>query len=237
MKAQDIILQVSHDLNDQEYGHEFTLWPQAMLMSYLYDAVIYLAPRFKKYFTTRQVVELQEGDNWQSACQCESIENVLGESNADGTEILHRLRRVQDDADIDIKWFGRAYCESRRDDDYEMREYVINETDDSMFRVIPPVPRGSKKKYYVLVECYKLPDNITSGYNVPDRFVPMVKQWMLGRAYAVDSENNTVVTEQSRQHMTIFMSLMDKEVQYNMMEREMKYGKDSVREVPDRAGQ
>lgn len=230
MDVNRIIAAVSQDLNDQESGNEFIQWPYDMLLLYLHEAVTQIAPYFKKYFTTQQVVEIEQGDIWQRACSCESVLDVLGEVTADGKQILRRLRRYGEDELVAVMWGdNNGGCPvSHRD--YTMDGYVINDVDDSMFRVTPPVPRGDKK-HYVLINCYSLPD-INSLTDVPDMFVPMVKQWMLARAYAVDSENNPVIVQLSERHAQLFFKMLDS--QKALAEQEKKDDVNSIRAIPDR---
>lgn len=206
MQAAAIIKAVSTDLNDQAYGHEYTTWPFEMLLQYLHEAVVQLAPLFQKFFISQKVVEVEPGDGWQRACDCERIVSVLGESSKDGKQIIRRLRRQTEEENEALVWHGRTVCGSGLSD-YTMTGYVISSADDALFRVIPPVPRGDKP-HYVLVNCFSVPA-VSAGMDVPQTLVPMVKQWMLMRAYAVDSENNPVVVQLSDTHRQTYFKQLE----------------------------
>lgn len=206
MQATDIIRAVSTDLNDQEPGYEYTTWPYEMLLQYLYEAVVQLAPLFQKFFISQKVVEIEPGDGWQKACDCERIVSVLGESTQDGQQIIRHLRRQSEEETDALVWNGRAVC-SGNTGAYTMTGYVISDADDALFRVIPPVPRGDKP-HYVLVNCFSVPAS-SANLDVPQMLVPMVKQWMLARAYAVDSENNPVVVQLADTHRQIYFKQLE----------------------------
>lgn len=207
MIASAVIAAVSQDLNDQEPGYEYTTWSYDMLQRYLQEAVIQLSSYFRKYFVTQKVVQVESGGDWQSVCDCESIIKILGESTSDGQHIIRRLRYLREEAESRLIWNGGKVACSGHSDNYAMTGYVINDADDSLFRVVPPVPIGSTP-HYVKVECVSTP-HVTDDYDVPQRLLPMVKQWMLMRAYAVDSENNPVVVQLSETHRQTFFRLLE----------------------------
>lgn len=206
MRASAIIKAVSTDLNDQKQGYEYTTWPYEMLLQYLHEAVVQLAPLFQKFFISQKVVEIEPGDGWQKACDCERIVSVLGESTSDGQQIIRHLRRQNEEETAALVWNSRVDC-GGSSADYAMTGYVISSADDALFRVIPPVPRGDKP-HYVLVNCFSVPASGES-VDVPQTLVPMVKQWMLMRAYAVDSENNPVVVQLADTHRQIYFKQLE----------------------------
>ena len=62
MTVQDIIGDVSRDLNDQEPGYEYTRWSVAQLQSYLSEALINDSYLLKDLFHTEKIVRLMPGD-------------------------------------------------------------------------------------------------------------------------------------------------------------------------------
>lgn len=202
-----VVKAVSLDLNDQERGYEYAHWPYDMLLLYLHEALVNLSAPFKKYFISQKVVRVEPGDGWQKACDCESILSVPGESTEDGQQIIRRLRRYDDAASEKFMWSSNApHCSGGKA--YQMSGYVVNSADDSLFRVIPPVPRDEVKPHYVLAECFSVP-SLEATETVPDSLVPLVKQWMLMRAYAVDSENNPVVVQLSETHRQTYFRMLE----------------------------
>lgn len=206
MNVAEIIRAVSFDLNDQEPGYEYTQWSYQMLKHYLLEALIDLSQTFYKFFITRHVIQVETGGAWQRACcGCDSILRVLGETNADGTEIKSTLIRMTDNPDNDWPTSTSAICE-RNPDNYQMIGYSISNTDDKYFRVFPPPNDG--KTHYVAIECYSHIHDIEDNTEVFWRFIPIVKEWMLGRAYMVDGENNPAIFQLGRQHIKMYDMLI-----------------------------
>lgn len=206
MRVSTILRDVSWDLNDQEQGYEYLTWPKEILRSYLYEVLSQLAGVFRKLFLVHKVVRVQPGGLWQKACSCEQIVRIVGEVTEDGQQIVRYLSDVTDDTRL--VWAGNiTRCPGSLLDNYEMTGYSISNTDDSAFRVYPPVPRG-EQNHFVLVECFENPADAPDDYDVPARMVPLVKEWMLMRAYGVDSENNPVVLQVSQNHEQTYFKLL-----------------------------
>ena len=227
MRTHDIIRQVSLDLNDQESGYEYTHWPYEQLASYLQEALDYVYGALKYLFTAKVVVPLEYGDVWQSACQCDDIQRVLGTTNAEGTRILKRLRKRTDDDNI----FWRSDSSCSRGKPYEAESYMINATDHRSFMVFPPVPATAPRQY-VLIECY-MPPAVHSEEDMPFEITGAVKQWMLYRAMMIDSENNAAIAEIGLKHRETFFKLVEDLVKMRMLEEAKDEGNGAVRQAQD----
>lgn len=225
MQAANVIQEVSMDLNDQVPGYEYTRWTVVQLQSYLHEALITVSRQVKDLFYDRVVVKLQAGAVWQSACTCTNIIRILGECNKDG-DLLKYIRRS---ADIESNiWAGPVAGRCRvLSKYYTIVGYTTSSINRNEFRVTPPVPPGVNK--YVLVECYKQPAAADTIETVPDEIVPIIKQWMLYRALAVDSENNPTIIELADKHKSTFMELLQAAVAQRELER-LEDG-DSIRTV------
>lgn len=206
MLPSNIIRDVSADLNDQEPGYEYARWPYLQLQTYLQEALDYASLAVKNLFIERVVVQLKVGDVWQDACECEDIVRILGETNADGSRILRRLRRTEDNESLLWQGFDSNKCSYGKS--YAMESYTINATDGESFKVYPPIPATEKKPRYVLLECFTAPD-AAAGDNVPHDLCGAVKQWMLFRALMIDSENNQTVAEIAIRHRDTFYKLVE----------------------------
>lgn len=229
MRADEVIRAVSWDLNDQEPGYEYTHWPKSQLAGYLHEALVQLSAQFQKFFVTQRVAEIQPGGGWQRACDCSQVLRVVGETSKDGKQTFRLLSHLRDDPDL--VWGGAVTrCEMLS---YVPQSYSISTTDNSLFKILPPIPRGSKPRY-VLVECYSTPDTITDSTDIPNTLMPAVKQWMMARAYMVDSENNQLVVQLADQHMKLY-SMLVQQMQAIDAREEMENG--SVRAVSDSPAQ
>lgn len=232
MTAAEIIRQVSLDLNDQEPGFEYTHWSYDLLKSFLHDGLLLLSAQFKKYFVQQKVVKVQPGDVWQSACDCSQILRVLGETTKDGKQIIRTLFRAEDN--LLATWASDIRACQSCGQKYAMSHFVINGADDSQFKIMPPLPRGVNTPRYVLVECVDGLKDVSDDYEVRGRMIPLLKQWMLARAYMVDSENSQAVMQLSAKHMEIYNMLVRTE-QVSSAQEEVENG--SLRAVPDRSAQ
>lgn len=224
MLGTDIIDEVSRDLNDQEPGHEYVRWTRAQLESYMKEAVLQVSRYMKTWFLETLTVELETGGDWQKACSCTRILRIYGESDKNGN-VIRYLRRI-DDIERDI-WPGVPQRCVEPNGSYSMEGYTINGTDGgTSFKVYPPVPYGQTR--YVSLLCYKKPEGDAAS-DIPDEAVAAVKQWMLYRAYALDSENNASLTQLADSHYKAFYKLIE-DAHKLELEEEARYG--SIRTAP-----
>lgn len=198
MIASELIRAVSRDLNDQEAGYEYEHWSYAMLKQYLREALIELSQKFYELFIKRFVVRVEPGGVWQRACcDCDQILRIVGETDETGKNILRTLSRVTDNPDNE--WpVGVADICYVAPEDYKMVGATISNSDGHYFRVIPAVPADGPP-HYIALECYTHMHDVQDGDEIYWRFIPVVVQWMLGRAYQIDGENNSVMAQLSQQ--------------------------------------
>ena len=205
MKPSALIEQISWDLNDQEPGYEYTRWPYERLSAYLQEALDYVSLALKDTFAEKVVVQLEPGTVWQDACECEDIIRVLGETTADGSRILRRLRRVADDETL--LWQGEGTGRCSYGAPYRMESYTIDATTGKSFKVFPPVPANEKKPRYVLLECF-VPPSVGTDADLPYEVSMAVKQWVLWRALSLDTENNETIFNVAKEHRDTFYKLV-----------------------------
>lgn len=224
MLGADIIDEVSQDLNDQEAGHEFVRWTRSQLESYMKEAVLHVSKYMKTWFLAKLTVELEPGGDWQEPCSCTRILRIYGESDKNGN-VIRYLRRI-DDVEQDI-WPGVPQRCVEPNGPYSMEGYTVNNSDGgTSFKVYPPVPYGQRR--YVSLLCYKKPAGDALS-DIPDEAVAAVKQWMLYRAYALDSENNATLVQLADSHNKTFFALIEAAHKLEL-EEELRYG--SIRTAP-----
>lgn len=224
MTGADLIRQVSLDLNDQEPGHEYVRWTVPQLQSYMREALRELGEQFGDWFMERIVVPVQPGGDWQSACSCTHIIRIVGEATKEGRVIRYLARTLDDEANT---WPGDVWDVCAVGRKYTMDSYSISSVDDAMFRVSPPVPPTERQRY-VLVECYATPSGDLEA-DIPLRAEAMVKQWMLYRALAIDSENNATITQLAEQHKQTYFALL----KLAMAKQDEEQRRDNLRERKD----
>ena len=228
MKASDIIYEVSLDLNDQVTSAEYTRWPVKQLQPYYQEALLELADAYRQLFTKTMVVSLSSGAGWQSACCCTHILRIIGESTEDGDIISYVQQRMDDNVYL---WPGAVNSQcilQSIENSTPATGYSINKIQDNFFKVYPPVLPGQKR--YVLLECYQEPDGSDLDFDVPNRLVQAIKQWMLYRALIVDAENNPAIAEIAKTHLTTYQSLLKELAFYSREQKESQdAGNNTVR--------
>lgn len=203
MTPDDIVRQVSIDLNDYAPGHEFTTWPAAQLKAYVIEgmqtAFIYRPDLFIK----TKVVKLTPGSAVQKFCDCTQVRRVLGQCNANGRLLYPVRKKKHTDKTM---WFGRKCAVNPAQ--YKLREYSIDDDTDAVW--VDPIPPGGQD-VYVLIECSEEPtaENVTE---VSTELRAAVIQWALFRAKMVDSENSTTISAVAKEHKTTFFQLLKAQV-------------------------
>lgn len=227
MTVQDIIGDVSRDLNDQEPGYEYTRWSVAQLQSYLSEALINDSYLLKDLFHTEKIVRLMPGGDWQNVCDCSEIIRIVGECTETG-EVYRYLTRTYDDERLN--WPGSVYPNCINPETDGPFSYVISSVDISRFKVMPPVAPGQNR--YVLVQCYTMPTGRSLSESVPDEMVAIVKQWMLYRALIMDSENSPTISTIAGTHLTTHDNLLKRAVDRREKEKaERERDADNLRAV------
>lgn len=227
MNGGELIREVSLDLNDQEPGHEYIRWTVPQLQSYMREVLLELGEYFGDWFLHRLVVPVSPGADWQSACSCTEIIRIVGESTKSGQLKRHLYRSMDIDENT---WAGDVWGACAFAGKYAMQGYSISSTDESLFRVYPPVPPG-EGQHYVLVECYAQPSGDLAD-TIPTRAVALVKQWMLYRALAIDSENNATITKLAEQHKQTYFDLLKLAMAKQQAEEQQR---DNLRTREDKA--
>lgn len=227
MIASAIIEDVSLDLNDAVQGFAFVRWTREQLESYYREAFSTISKGLREPFIHNEVVKVRQGGGWQKACEhCTTILRVLYECSETGVPIGPLVNATDTS---EVIWTGPfiSPCMRAHKSRYVMRTYTLSTTDSTLFQVYPPVPEGADK--WVMLECYSEPDLYDMTVDVPDHFVAAIKQWMLYRALAVDSENNPAITQLAVQHRDTHFELM--KLLMSMREKELNERHDTVRAV------
>lgn len=205
MTISDIVAGLSLDLNDQVPGYEYTRWKPEQLAAYVREAYASITEILgsREDFIKLRVVKLATGARQQTACDCTKILRVRGESTSDG-RVTRVLQEFEDDTAT--TWVGGPVTRCSVDSAYQMRGYSIDKVTQKSFIIIPPVPAGQVR--YALIECYIEPDISSDSFDIPLRYVALVKQWALYRALIVDSENNPAIQAVATKHQESYFHLL-----------------------------
>lgn len=199
---QEVVHQVSVDLNDYAPGFEFTTWTEPQLTAYVIEGLQVAYQVRPDLFLDAHVLKLENGSTLQRPCGCTKIRRVYGVCDSSG-HVLYGLRK-QKDSDK-LKWYGSVCPTDPRH--YKAREYTIDSEGDT-FTIEPAPPAG--QDVFVLVECAVAPtsDNTKATTTIEPELVAPAIQWALYRAKMVDSENNSTIFSVAKEHKTTCFSLL-----------------------------
>lgn len=203
---QDLVKQVSIDLNDYAAGHEFTTWTEEQLSAYVIEGLQVAFTFRPELFMRSVVVELTAGNSIQRPCDCTKIRRVYGISTKEG-RLLYGLRKRK--ASDKLQWYGKTCTVDPKY--WKGRDYYIDSEGDTIF-IEPAPPIGQKT--YALIECATAPTSDNVG-DIPVELQAPVVQWALYRAKMVDGENNATIYQVANAHKQTCFDLLRVQLQLN----------------------
>lgn len=217
---QDVVQQVSVDLNDYAPGYEFTTWTEPQLTAYVIEGLQVAYQVRPDLFLDAHVIKLDSGTSIQRPCGCTQVRRVYGVCDSTG-RVLYGLRKRKDSDKL--KWYGSVCPTDPRH--YRAREYSIDSEGDTLY-IEPAPPAG--QDVFILVECAVAPtsDNIKATTNIEPELVAPIIQWALYRAKMMDSENNATIFAVAKEHKTTCFALL---------QTQLTMGKTNSIEVDDTA--
>lgn len=217
---QDVVQQVSVDLNDYAPGYEFTTWTEPQLTAYVIEGLQVAYQVRPDLFLDAHVIKLDSGTSIQRPCGCTQVRRVYGVCDSTG-RVLYGLRKRKDSDKL--KWYGTVCPTDPRH--YRAREYSIDSEGDTLY-IEPAPPAG--QDVFILVECAVAPtsDNIKATTNIEPELVAPIIQWALYRAKMMDSENNSTIFAVAKEHKTTCFALL---------QTQLTMGKTNSIEVDDTA--
>lgn len=217
---QDVVQQVSVDLNDYAPGYEFTTWTEPQLTAYVIEGLQVAYQVRPDLFLDAHVIKLDSGTSIQRPCGCTQVRRVYGVCDSTG-RVLYGLRKRKDSDKL--KWYGTVCPTDPRH--YRAREYSIDSEGDTLY-IEPASPAG--QDVFILVECAVAPtsDNIKATTNIEPELVAPIIQWALYRAKMMDSENNSTIFAVAKEHKTTCFALL---------QTQLTMGKTNSIEVDDTA--
>lgn len=204
---QDLVKEISVDLNDFAAGHEFTTWTEDQLIDYIVDGINVAFTFRKDLFLHSVIIELTPGTSIQRPCDCTSIRRIYGISTKEGRVLYGIRKRKSSDK---LQWYGSICPVNPKN--WKARDYYIDAEGDT-FSIEPPPPVGQTT--YALVECAKAPTraDVENGFEFPTELKAAVIQWALFRAKMVDGENNSTIYTVANAHKTTCFQLLQVQVQ------------------------
>lgn len=192
----DICEHVSFQLNDQRPHREFSRWSRALLVEYLNQALKEIATYKPDAFSETIDILLQPG-RIQKLRSGVTLRGLLGPDGVPAPQ----------SEDAVLKAFLRyAPCPPRPRMvngrlDYNVKSYSVDSADSSMFYVSPPVPAGANVTMRAQVDG-SAKEYTLKHWNdqvfVSDKYYNNMIDYMMARAYRMDSESQVSAAEAGR---------------------------------------
>lgn len=206
--ASTLFRSVGYELNDLEPGYEHTRWTVEELAEYLTGAIAQLAALRPTLFTAFVDITLAAGAVQSVPADYTELVDITLNINADGSEGTPITKASFSAA----RALGRPACANARDG-YEVRSFTTHPDNDTFFYVDPPAPLQSPMpKVRALVRLapnvITLPtDSVVMVNTTPETYREALKDWMLYRAFAKDTES-TDSFQKSQAHYKAFMQFV-----------------------------
>lgn len=202
-----LITDVSAMANDQRPGHAFTRWGRGFLLDALNSAFAEVGTYRKEAFAEYRDIELTPGQVQTVPATVRAVHSIV--ANKNGIPVY--------EADLDLIKSAGAYCPAQKikfdangNPIYAVRSFATDKSNEKVFYVSPPVPKGLK----VTVVANVIPN--TPVYTLQDwdkpvaissDFINNVTDFMMGRI----NENDTTSAEaraNAIMYMTRFYTVM-----------------------------
>lgn len=212
---EDFIIDASKALKDYEGcdGHNFVRWSKSELKQYAMDGLGLLYSLYPRKFQSIQEIELQKGKLQELPEGYTTLVKVFGVQRDDGA-----IASIASSTNTRISDLFQHECAigsgSMSASDYEITGYEIEELGDNIFYVEPPVP-ASEKPIKVKVLATKTPE-VGDVTEIPSWARALVLEWVLYRAYSVDSESQ-YDRETSKTHYANYTSLLSGFIQAQIL--------------------
>jgi len=204
--AGDLFTSCGYELNDLEPGNEHVRWTLPELAEYLTGAIAQVAALKPTLYTSFVPLRLAGGSVQSVPAAYSELVDVLYNLNADGSQ----GEFVSQSSLSAARALGRPSCAITRNGGYGVRSYSVHPENDTYFYVDPPVPNVSPlPAVWALVRL--APNKITGptdavimANTTPETYREALKDWMLYRAFAKDSESSDSF-QKSQAHYKAFM--------------------------------
>lgn len=182
--VQDLIFEVSWNLNDQESGFQYRRWPQNMLIRYLNDALLAVANARPELFSANLIVPLAIGQN-EYTLNDEIVEVTRITKTSDGCQLS------QGDYNTFAAFRGAA-CSGAK-----LRQYFYDPRNPKTIFFSPAAGEPTT----VIINARVTPPFYTlanTGSEVPiRRYHEALKQYMRMKAHELDVESATSYNERA----------------------------------------
>lgn len=200
---------VGYELNDLEPGNEHVRWTVPELAEYLTDAISIIAALKPTLFYSYVPMQLSVGAVQSLPGGYSELIDIVYNLHTDGTP----GERIIDAPFMVARAFGRASSPRTRDGVYVVRSYSVHPENDTFFYVDPPVPQLVPMPSVMMIVqlapnvITQATDAVAMANTSPEVYQAMLKDWMLYRAFAKDSESSDSY-QRSQAHYNAFTKVV-----------------------------
>lgn len=197
-----LLLSYAQDLNDAYKGHEFSIWSKEQLLGFFNEALCLIAAHRPDMFTELKVAKVEPCSGYLNLCDCEKVLDVLGQSNAKGTNI-RPIQRRKERATV---WTGNKRKQEFTD---RITEYELLDKS-NLVRVFPQ-NLDPTKDLYVTLRCSTSPKTYSLSDEAPDErcaFLAAARHWVLYNAKMIDGEFSQTMQSQAKEHREMFTAIL-----------------------------
>lgn len=192
-----------YDDDDEQYVH----WLEEDWLSYVKMAIGIVTLADQSSFTKTMDIDLVEGSIQEIPEECKTLKSVRGVKDERGV-ITHKVRKRASNS-LKLPTLSRPLCKSitNSNSDYIVKSYSLDEDDDRIIIVDPPVPRGVSG--ILTISCYSPPTIETEDDDIDlsQAQQTAVFELILYYAWGVDIED-TANRERSNTHWAHAMTLL-----------------------------
>lgn len=192
-----------YDDDDEQYVH----WLEEDWLSYVKMAIGIVTLADQSSFTKTMDIDLVEGSIQEIPEECKTLKSVRGVKDERGV-ITHKVRKRASNS-LKLPTLSRPLCKSitKTNSDYIVKSYSLDEDDDRIIIVDPPVPQGVSG--VLTISCYSPPTIETEDDDIDlsQAQQTAVFELILYYAWGVDIEG-TANRERSNTHWAHAMTLL-----------------------------
>lgn len=200
---------VGYELNDLEPGNEHVRWTPAELATYLTEAISIVASLKPTLFYSYVPMQLAVGAVQTMPGMYAELVDIPYNLNADGTP----GERIVAASFSVARALGRPSSPRTRDGQYVVRSFTVHPENDTFFYVDPAVPPVVPMPHVMLLVqlapnvVTAATDEVVMSNTVPELYQAALKDWMLYRAFAKDSESSDSF-QKSQAHYNAFVKFV-----------------------------
>jgi hypothetical protein len=183
-------------------------WPESELADYLTGAIAQVASLKPTLFTVFVPIGLAPGVVQTVPAEFSELVDIIYNLNPDGTQ----GEPISQGSFTAARALGRSSCAQTYDGGYVVRSFTIHPDNDTYFYVDPPAPAVAGLGVWALVRrgpnvILARTDAVVMANTTPETYREALKDWMLYRAFAKDTESSDSF-QRSQAHYKAFMQFV-----------------------------